>query len=128
MQKRISHFALPLVAVLALSSCDTPMTPGEKALAGAAAGAAAGALLTGHGRGALTGAALGAGAGYTIGKLDQRADRREAAYGDYPVGRPAYRYGFVISPYPPHNVIDVRGIPHGAQVIDPSVNQVFINP
>ncbi len=105
------------------------MTPGEKALAGAAAGAAAGALATGEGRGALAGSAIGAGAGYLIGKLDQRADERAAHYyGEYPVGRPTRQHGLVESPYPPYNLIDVHGIPHGARVEDTSVNQVFINP
>ncbi len=104
------------------------MTPGQKALAGAAAGAAAGSLLTGRGRGALAGAAIGAGSGYLIGRLDERADRRDAGYYDYPEGRPTARYGLVVSPYYPYNTIDVRGIPHGAQVVDPSVNKVFVNP
>jgi Glycine zipper len=126
MQKLTPLISLSLFAALGLASCDEPMSPGQKAIAGAAAGAAAGGLLTGHGRGALAGAAVGAGAGYLIGKLDERADRREGY--DYPEGRPTSRWGFVVSPYYPYNTIDVRGIPHGAQVIDPSVNRVFINP
>jgi hypothetical protein len=106
------------------------MTPGQKAMAGAAAGAAAGAIATGRGSGALGGAAIGAGAGYLIGRLQER-NRREAYYedsGSYPVGRPSRRWGFVFSPYYPHNLIDVRGIPRGEQVLDPSVDRVFINP
>jgi hypothetical protein len=130
MHMQLPVISLSLIAALALTSCETPMTPGQKALAGAAAGAAAGAIATGHGRGALVGSAIGAGAGYLIGRA-QEEHRRDAYYGyggDYPVGRPAGRYGLVISPYYPHNVIDVRGIPRGEQVLDPSVNRVFINP
>jgi hypothetical protein len=127
MRNLLPYFTVMLLAVMGLSSCDEPMTPGQKALAGAAAGAAAGGLLTGHGRGALAGAAVGAGAGYLIGKLDERADRRADDY-EYREGRFTDRRGFVESPYYPYNVIDVRGIPHGARVVDPSVNRVFINP
>ena len=125
MQKLIPAITLSLLTTFFFSACEEPMTPGEKALFGAAAGAAAGGLATGHGHGALAGAAVGAGAGYLIGKLDQRHD---AYYGDYPVGQPTDRHGLVISPYYPHSTIDVRGIPHGARVVDPSVNRVFINP
>ena len=53
---------------------------------------------------------------------------RGGGRGRLPVGRTTGREGFVISPYPPHNRIDVRGIPSGAKVMDPSVHKVFINP
>ena len=124
-----------LVVAMTLSSCETP---GESALAGAATGAAIGGLLHGRGSDALAGAAIGAGAGYLAGHIAQ-AERRERFYGDYyddrdyarphyPLGHPTKRYGFVRSPYRPFNLIDVRGIPHGAKIVDPSVEQVFINP
>jgi len=132
MQKHLPAISLCLAVALGFTSCEYPMTLGQKALAGAAAGAAAGAIATGgRGRGALIGSAIGAGAGYLIGKT-QEENRREAYYRgydrDYPVARRSERYGFVVSPYYPYNLIDVRGIPHGEQVIDPSVNRVFINP
>ncbi len=127
MHKFLPLVSIMLVAVMGLSSCEEPLTPGQKALAGAAAGAAAGALITGRGRGALVGAGLGAGAGYLIGKLDERSDRRNGYY-EYPEGRFTGRRGFVESPYSPYNIVDVRGIPHGARVVDPSVDRVFINP
>ena len=87
-------------------------------------------------------AAAGAGTGYLVGKQVQN-DRREAydaGYYDgharddrgdqdqYPMGRLTDRNGFVTSPYPPYNRIDVRGIPSGAQVEDPSTERIFINP
>ena len=139
MKTPIPIVSLSLLAALTFSACDTP---GETALLGAATGAAVGGLLHGRGDQALVGAAIGAGAGYLVGKAVQH-ERRRASYDDryyddrrdyryererYPVGRPTGRYGFVTSPYYPYNRIDVRGIPRGAQVQDPSTGKVFINP
>ena len=63
---------------------------------------------------------------------DDRYDRDDRGYRDdarrYPVGRFSGRSGFVTSPYAPYNRIDVRGIPHGAQTVDPSCDRIFINP
>jgi hypothetical protein len=145
MKSPIPIVSLSLLTALTFSSCDTP---GQSALLGAATGAAVGGLLHGRGDQALVGAAIGAGAGYLVGKAVQHERRR--AYDDgyydgrgddrdrgdnyvyererYPVARPTGRYGFVTSPYYPYNRIDVRGIPRGAQVEDPSTGKVFINP
>ncbi|RYD81172.1 MAG: glycine zipper 2TM domain-containing protein [Verrucomicrobiaceae bacterium] len=141
MQRLTPVVCASLLAAFTLSGCETP---GQTALAGAATGAAIGGLIHGRGRDALTGAAIGAGAGYVVGKIaqqrrgqryyedeyEQRPYYRERRYRDgrYPVGEPTERRGFVVSPYPPHNLIDVRGIPSGAKVMDPSVNRVFIAP
>lgn len=38
------------------------------------------------------------------------------------------RYGFVYSPYGRRDLVDVRGLPHGAQVMDPFSGRVFVNP
>ena len=48
--------------------------------------------------------------------------------GGYPVARSTGTPGYVYSPYPPHNVIDVRGVPQGAMVRDPSTGGIFIKP
>lgn len=152
MNKLVPYVSVTLLTAFALTGCDTP---GESALAGAATGAAIGGLLHGRGDQALVGAAIGAGSGYLIGKAVQHERRRayEDGYYDrrdyddrdrdrdyrddryyhdtrdrYPVGRLTSRPGFVVSPYPPYNRIDVRGIPRGAQVEDPSTHRVFINP
>jgi hypothetical protein len=143
MKRLISTVSLSLFAVFAFSGCDTP---GETALLGAATGAAVGGLLHGRGDQALVGAAIGAGTGYLVGKAvqherrraydegyyDSRGDNRRDDYRyereHYPVARSTGRYGFVTSPYYPYNRIDVRGIPRGAQVRDPSTGKVFINP
>jgi hypothetical protein len=50
--------------------------------------------------------------------------------GAYPVGQrdshdPA---GVVLSPYPPHERYECSKIAHGALVLDPKVNKVFIRP
>lgn len=147
----VPSVSLVLLASFALTGCETP---GQSALTGAATGAAIGGLATGRGQGALVGAAIGAGTGYLVGRQVQ-AERRaayDAGYydarrdeGDYrdddryyredrsyrnrfPVGRLTDRPGFVLSPYYPYSRIDVRGIPRGAQVEDPSTRRIFINP
>ncbi len=143
MTRPTPFICLLLVPLFAFSGCETG---GANALAGAAAGAALGGIVGGHGRDALHGAAIGAGAGYLIGKVvkherqarDRRYyredegfredDRGEDRYRELPYARPTNRYGFVTSPFPPYNLIDVRGIPHGATVIDPSCGRHFINP
>lgn len=135
MKKCLPLVSLSLAIAMLFSGCETS---GQNALAGAAAGAAIGGLLHGSGRDAFHGAAIGAGAGYLIGKLVNRHRERRyyrdgeyvegGYYDDLPYAQPTDRYGFVTSPYPPHNIIDVRGIPHGAVVLDPSRNRTFINP
>jgi Glycine zipper len=124
-----------LAGALLFSGCETG---GEGAKTGAIAGALIGGITQGDIRGAARGAAIGAGTGYLIGRAAER-ERRYGYYDDdpyyerrvghrYPVARRTGRRGFVISPYPPHHVIDVRGIPSGARVIDPSNDRVFIRP
>lgn len=150
MRKLIPAVSLALAVAFAFSGCETT---GDNVLLGAAAGAAIGGAATGRGRGALAGAAIGAASGYVVGKAVQRDRRR--AYSDgyydgrddrydryddreryddrdyrddrYPVGRPRGD-GYVTSPYYPYNRIDVRGIPRGAKVQDPSTGKIFINP
>ncbi|MEA3207999.1 MAG: Glycine zipper [Chthoniobacter sp.] len=136
MKKTLPLISFGLFVAMIFSGCGSS---GDNALAGAAAGAAIGGLLHGRGSDALRGAAIGAGAGYLIGKAinhHRRYDREREYSGrppyeeedNLPYARPTNRYGFVTSPYPPHNLIDVRGIPRGAQVEDPSCGQAFINP
>jgi Glycine zipper len=130
MKSSLPLVSLSLAIAIAFSGCESS---GDNALAGAAAGAAIGGLLHGSGRDALHGAAIGAGAGYLIGKIvkhgrHERERREGVRYEDLPYAEPTPRYGFVTSPYEPYNLIDVRGIPHGAQVVDPSCGRAFINP
>ncbi len=119
-----------LALALALSSCDTPV--GQGAGYGAAGGAIIGGLAGGSVRNAAIGAGAGAGLGALIGAIVQDSDRQRyyqnAPQGGYPYGRPTEYRGLVRSPYYPHNLIDVRDIPPGALVIDPSTNRPFVRP
>ena len=124
---RIFLTSLAVLPVLAFSSCESPT--GTGALAGAAGGAALGGLLGGgRGRNIATGAILGAGTGALIGHAVGHADRRGYYEGrQLPYGEPAGR-GVARSPYSPYNLIDVRGIPSGAVVEDPTTGGRFIRP
>lgn len=122
-----------------LTSCTTA-GPGQITGTGlgAAGGAAAGAIIGNNVRGvsategAIAGALIGGLAGNLYGRQQDEINqiKQNQAYqqGGYPVGRPSGTGGYVYSPYPPYNLIDVRGIPSGAVVLDPSTNKRFINP
>ena len=114
---------------MSLTSCDTPT--GQGAGWGAVTGAVLGAAATGDARGAAVGALIGAHTGATIGamiELDERGyyDGHPRDY--YPYARPTDTRGIVQSPYPPHALVDVRGIPHGALVRDSTSGRVFRKP
>lgn len=117
------------LAAFGLSSCDTPV--GQGAGFGAATGAIIGGAATGHVRGAAVGAAIGAGTGALIGaavEADQRGYYGGRPMSDLPYARFSGSPGIVISPYPPHNLVDVRGIPRGAVVRDTSTGGYFRKP
>ena len=116
-----------VLTTLALNSCDTPT--GQGAGIGAASGALIGAGAAG-GRGAAIGAGAGLLAGALVGSAIEADQERNyhAPPGGYPYGRPTGSPGYVYSPYGEHNVIDVRGVPRGALVRDPSTNGVFRKP
>jgi predicted small secreted protein len=129
--KKYSYVLLSLAVLgaLQLSSCDTPT--GQGAGIGAATGAIIGAAATGRVRGAAVGAAIGAASGALIGAAVEEDEARRYGpppEGGYPVARFSDTPGLVISPYPPHRLVDVRGIPHGAMVRDPSTGGIFIKP
>jgi hypothetical protein len=114
---------------LALNSCDTPK--GAGAAYGAAAGAIIGAAATGRVQDAAIGAAAGAATGTLIGAAIEADEARHTAPpppGGYPFAHRTEMYGFVRSPYPPHRIVDVRGIPAGELVRDPSTGGIFRNP
>lgn len=115
MKKLLPLISAILLAAFGLTSCETP---GQTALLGAALGGASG----NH---PIRNAAIGAAAGYVVGKLAQHERRREDA--NLPVARPTRRYWLVVSPYT-GELVDVRGIPSGARVEDPSSGRDFINP
>ncbi len=110
---------------MGFAGCESPAANG--ALAGAGAGAITGAVLGGP-RASIIGAGIGAATGAIIGHAIGQA--RDDGYYDgqqLPYGQPL-GHGLVESPYPPHNVIDTRGIPHGAVVQDPTTGGEFIKP
>jgi hypothetical protein len=125
-------FAVVLAASLTamfLTSCDQPT--GAGAAYGAAAGAVIGAAATGNVRGAAIGAAAGAATGALIGHAiqeDQAARYGPPPEGGYPLARWSNTPGLVVSPYPPHRLVDVSGIPRGALVRDPSTGGIFRRP
>ena len=56
-----------------------------------------------------------------------RQAAREQGSSKYPTAKKAFREGYVISPYTGAK-IPVGKVPHGARVLDPSCEKVFINP
>ena len=131
--------SLPIVATLTgialvsmtFSGCETP---GQSVGAGALTGAVIGGIAGNNVRGAAIGAGAGAVAGAVLGQVaaDQRragyVEGRAASYPGYRVATPSRYPGYVISPYRPHALVDVRGIRPGARVIDPTSNRIFIRP
>lgn len=108
-----------LFASFAFTSCDT--ATGRGAGFGAATGALLGAAATGNVRGAATGALIGASTGAIIGASideDQADHYGPRPRGGFPFGRRTETRGFCQSPYPPYQVYDLRGIPHGGLVED----------
>jgi hypothetical protein len=128
---------LTLVSIT-FSGCETP---GQGAGTGAAAGAIIGGIAGGNIRSAAIGAAAGAATGALVGAARQDERRREyigyeedrayAAAG-YPyrlrVADLTDRPGFVVSPYRPHALVDVRGFQPGSHIVDPVSQRVFIVP
>ena len=145
---------LPLVL---LTSCETPgqsalagagtgavmggmlKGTGRGMAQGAAIGAAGGYVLGAYGQSERQ-------RGYAQGSWGQPQPASPAYYAPAPVprhghyqhfvprsdplvyGRRSGRYGFVYSPYGRGDLVDVRGLPHGAQVVDPYSGRVFLNP
>ncbi len=111
-----------------LSSCETPV--GQGAGFGAATGAIIGGAATGRVRGAAIGAGIGALSGALIGAAIEEDQARyyHAPPGGYPYAQRTGTPGYVYSPYGPHNIIDVRGVPPGALVRDPSTGGIFRKP
>src|SRR5213595_2719352 len=107
-RKILTIILLTALSSFVLSSCETPV--GQGAGIGAATGAIIGGAATGHVRGAAIGAAAGAATGALVGHAI--AEERAREYGPVPPGGYPYaewsgRPGLVVSPYPPHRLVDV---------------------
>lgn len=119
MKKNILIVSALLLASLALTSCET--ATGQGAGWGAATGAILGAVATGDVRGAAVGAVVGANTGALIGaSIDEAEAVRYGPRprGGFPYARRTETPGFYESPYPPHQIYHLRGIPHGGLVED----------
>ncbi|HVF72849.1 MAG TPA: glycine zipper domain-containing protein [Chthoniobacterales bacterium] len=111
--------AVALFVLLAFSSCDT--ATGRGAGWGATTGAILGAAATGDAEGAAVGALIGAHTGAMIGaSIDEAEAVRYGPRprGGFPYAEPTERPGFYVSPYPPHQVYNLRHVPHGGLVED----------
>lgn len=139
MIKPMKLFPIAAVSGLALvtlsfSGCETP---GQGAGTGALTGAIIGGIAGGNVRSAAIGAGAGAVTGAVVGHAAQEERRRGYIEGQTEVYVEAPRYrlatpsrypGYVISPYRPHALVDVRGIRPGARVVDPASDRIFIVP
>jgi hypothetical protein len=127
----VAATAAAVLVSVSFTACGT--YPGYATGTGAAIGAASGALI-GAGAHGGRGAAIGAGAGLLAGALvgaaidAENARNYHAPPGGYPYAQRTGTPGYVYSPYGNHNVIDVREVPHGSLVRDPSTGGIFRNP
>src|SRR3977135_4379496 len=111
--------AIALFVAFAFSSCDT--ATGQGAGWGATTGAILGAAATGNVPGAAVGALIGANTGELIGASTDKAESVRCArrrVSGLPYASPTDTPGFYDSPYPPHQIYNLRHVPHGGLVED----------
>jgi len=123
--------AVALFVAVAFTSCDT--ATGQGAGWGAATGAVLGGLTSHHNsaEGAALGAVIGATTGAMIGaSIDEAHAVRYGPHprGGFPFAQPTERPGFYVSPYPPHQVYNLRHVPPGGLVDDPVGGGYFRKP
>lgn len=120
----LAAVALAAIGAFALNSCET--ATGTGALVGAGTGALIANSTGPHGYyrdntgRTLAGAAIGAGAGALIGAAidaNQATHYGPVREGGYPFGR-RVGPGLFESPYPPHQVYNLQGVPRGGLVED----------
>lgn len=132
--------AASIAAALTFTSC-TPYQQqgaGVGALGGAAIGAIAGDGSGDVVRGAAIGAAAGAGGAALKEELDRRngntyrqpapqapATPTPPAASSYPAATRTANPNHVISPYPPHNVVDITGFEPGELARDKTTGKIF---
>lgn len=131
--------AASATALLGLSSCTQYQAQG--AGVGALAGGALGALVGDDGGDVVRGAAIGAAAGAGAAALKEHHDKKNQDFTppppreqntSYPKGYKTQNPNQVISPFDPHNLIDISNNPKtgrpfvsGDLVRDPSNGQIF---
>ena len=120
--------SIALFIAFAFTSCET--ATGQGAGWGAATGAVLGAVTTGDARGAAVGALIGANTGAIIGaSIDEAHAMRYGPppRGGFPYASPTDRPGFYVSPYPPHQIYNLRMSRTGASWMMRSAAVVFEN-
>jgi hypothetical protein len=134
----MKKFAISMTSALALTLVSCTPYQGQGALLGGAAGALAGAAFGDDHQDVIAGAAVGAGLGAGAAAVHENSVRqRQGAYqrgpqqprssssGNYPTAQRSTTPGRVLSPYPPHNEIDVTGFASGSLVKDPNTGEIF---
>lgn len=138
---KTTHFLAAGLTAGALTFVSCTPTQQQYGLGGAAAGAAVGALAGGDSSDVLKGAALGgaAGTGYAVYRERKQGNSRPAYNTpppatpqvdaeDYPTGYITNTPGIVVSPYKPHNKVNVKGFNPGQLAKDPTTGKVFVVP
>lgn len=121
-----SGVAAIALGALALTTVSCQPNAATGAATGAAIGAGIGALAGDDN--VAEGAIIGAVAGGLAGAAMKAKRARQEAYANqesYPWARHTEDPGFVISPYPPNIVVDVRGFRDGELAVDPETGGVF---
>lgn len=139
----MKKLAIPTMALVALGLVSCTGYQQQGALIGGLAGAGLGAAFGDDHQDVIAGAAVGAGLGAAGAAAHENVVRqRESAYRqppsqggqappppqeseDYPTAQRTTTPGEVLSPYPPHNRIDVTGFSRGALVKDPQTGEIF---
>lgn len=137
---RTSIIATTITATLALQSCTQQQQ--QSAMVGGLGGAAIGAIAGDDSEDVILGAAIGAAAGTGAAALQEEHNRNQTANQggeqqappappapaptqDYPSATKTDNPNLVVSPFKPHNVIDVQGFQSGQLARDPSNDQIF---
>lgn len=139
MMKFLTHFSLATAAI-ALCHCTPYQRQG--AAVGALAGGAIGAVAGEDGGDVLGGAVAGAAVGTAAAAIHEDSRNRgttppPSGYGNpppastppstggYPLATRSSKPNIVISPYPPHNAIDITGFNSGDLARDPGNRKIF---
>lgn len=122
-----SGVAAIALGALALSSTSCQPNAATGAATGAAIGAGIGALAGDDNiaEGAIAGAVIGGIVGAAAKAKRVRNQQQLSQPQNYPWGRHSDDAGYVYSPHPPGNLVDVRGFRDGELAVDPTTGGVF---
>jgi len=138
---KFTRISLALLTGAALVSCTASQQ--QWGLGGAAAGAAAGAILGDDSDDIVRGAVIGGGAGVGAAAYKENQEKQSGAYNTggettptapaptpakVPVATPTNTPGIVVSPFKPHNKVNVTGFKSGTKARDPYTKGIFLVP